>query len=109
MTGINMALLFVLFGLITIQILSYHQEYAVSTTQTPADALLPLSSSFSSGSGGSSSSSGNGGPIASGQSSSGGLSGSGAEESSPPELIPSQNNDTANQTSIDENVTSNSS
>jgi hypothetical protein len=103
MTGMNRAFLFVLFGFITIQILSYYQQYPVSTTQTPPDALLPLSSSSSSGSGsgsGSSSSSGNGNPTASGQSSSGGVSGSGAEESSPPELILSQNNDTTNQTSI---------
>ena len=41
----NRAFLFVLFGLITIQILSYYQQYPVSTTQTPPDALLPLSSS----------------------------------------------------------------
>jgi hypothetical protein len=101
MTGMNRAFLFVLFGFITIQILSYYQQYPVSTTQTPPDALLPLSSSSSSGSGsGSSSSSSNGNPTASGQSSSGGVSGSGAEESSPPELILSQNNDTTNQTSI---------
>ncbi len=99
----NIAFLF-LFGFITIQILSYYQEYAVSTAQTPPNALLPPSSPSSS----EGSSSSNGSPTSSGQSSSGGLSGSGAEESSPPELILSQNNDTTNQTSIVENVTSNS-
>src|SRR5687767_4349560 len=109
MTRMNRAFLFVLFGLITIQILSYYQQYAVSTTQTPPDALLPLSSSSGSGSGsgsssGSSSSSSNGSPTSSGQSSSGGVSGSGAEESSPPELILPQNNDTTNQTSIVDSI-----